>query len=68
MHFPDYTVVCVVFLGQGVDTLLSETGVQQGEAVGRYLRDITFNNVFASNLQRAVQVRQTDSFVFNVAV
>ncbi|XP_070785029.1 fructose-2,6-bisphosphatase TIGAR B [Enoplosus armatus] len=44
--------------GQGVDTLLSETGVQQGEAVGRYLRDITFNNVFASNLQRAVQTAE----------
>ncbi|XP_070709885.1 fructose-2,6-bisphosphatase TIGAR B [Pempheris klunzingeri] len=44
--------------GQGVDTLLSETGVQQGEAVGRYLRDISFNNVFASNLQRAVQTAE----------
>jgi len=41
-----------------VDTLLSETGVQQGEAVGQYLKDITFNKVFVSNLQRAVQVRQ----------
>lgn len=40
-----------------MDTVLSETGVQQGEAVGRYLADITFNNVFVSNLQRAKQVR-----------
>lgn len=46
---------------------MSDTGLEQGEAVGRYLRDITFNNVFASNLQRAVQVK-TDSFIFNVAV
>ncbi|XP_067346136.1 fructose-2,6-bisphosphatase TIGAR B [Channa argus] len=44
--------------GQGVDTALSETGVQQGEAVGRYLKDITFNNVFVSNLQRAVQTAE----------
>ncbi|XP_034382647.1 fructose-2,6-bisphosphatase TIGAR B [Cyclopterus lumpus] len=44
--------------GQGVDTPLSETGLKQGDAVGRYLRDITFNNVFASNLQRAVQTAE----------
>ncbi|XP_035533214.1 fructose-2,6-bisphosphatase TIGAR B [Morone saxatilis] len=44
--------------GQGVDTVLSETGFQQGEAVGRYLSDITFNNVFVSNLQRAVQTAE----------
>ncbi|TDG96597.1 hypothetical protein EPR50_G00230360 [Perca flavescens] len=44
--------------GQGVDTPLSETGVQQAEAVGKYLRDITFNNVFASNLQRAIQTAE----------
>ncbi|XP_044200006.1 fructose-2,6-bisphosphatase TIGAR B [Thunnus albacares] len=44
--------------GQGVDTLLSETGMQQGEAAGRYLTDITFNNVFVSNLQRAVQTAE----------
>lgn len=50
-------------VGQGVDTLLSETGAQQGEAVGRYLRDIPFNNVIVSNLQRAMQVRQTHSFL-----
>lgn len=52
----DVTVCCIS--GQGVDTPLSETGMQQGEAVGQYLKDITFNHVFASNLQRAVQVRQ----------
>ncbi|XP_040006830.1 fructose-2,6-bisphosphatase TIGAR B isoform X3 [Xiphias gladius] len=44
--------------GQGVDTPLSETGAQQGEAAGRYLKDITFNRVFASNLQRAVQTAE----------
>ncbi|KAI3366695.1 hypothetical protein L3Q82_009369 [Scortum barcoo] len=48
----------VATLRQGVDTLLSETGVQQCEAVGRYLRNIAFNNVFASNLQRAVQTAE----------
>ncbi|XP_076578821.1 fructose-2,6-bisphosphatase TIGAR B [Chaetodon auriga] len=44
--------------GQGVDTVLSETGLQQGEAAGRYLRDIPFNNVFVSNLQRALQTAE----------
>ncbi|KAM6961868.1 fructose-2,6-bisphosphatase TIGAR B [Tautogolabrus adspersus] len=44
--------------GQGVDTSLSETGMQQGEAVGRYLRGIPFNHVFVSNLQRAVQTAE----------
>nr|XP_019948065.1 PREDICTED: fructose-2,6-bisphosphatase TIGAR B-like isoform X1 [Paralichthys olivaceus] len=44
--------------GQGVDTSLSETGVLQGEAAGKYLKEISFNNVFASNLQRAVQTAE----------
>lgn len=63
--------LCVVTslscLGQGVDTVLSETGIQQCEAVGRYLRETRFNNIFVSDLQRAVQVRQKDTHkgVFN---
>ncbi|XP_013859705.1 fructose-2,6-bisphosphatase TIGAR B [Austrofundulus limnaeus] len=44
--------------GQGVDTPLSETGLQQGEAVGQYLKDVKFNKVFVSNLQRAVQTAE----------
>ncbi|XP_034529067.1 fructose-2,6-bisphosphatase TIGAR B [Notolabrus celidotus] len=44
--------------GQGVDTVLSEAGMEQGEAVGQYLRDIHFNRVFASNLKRAVQTAE----------
>uniref|UniRef100_A0A8C6T909 fructose-2,6-bisphosphate 2-phosphatase n=1 Tax=Neogobius melanostomus TaxID=47308 RepID=A0A8C6T909_9GOBI len=44
--------------GQGVDTLLSETGAQQGEAVGHYLKDIPFSTVFVSNLQRAIQTAE----------
>lgn len=44
--------------GQGVDTLLSETGVQQGEAVGHYLQDIPFSTVFVSDLQRAMQTAE----------
>ncbi|KAI4802890.1 hypothetical protein KUCAC02_006459 [Chaenocephalus aceratus] len=44
--------------GQGVDTPLSETGVQQAEAVGKYLRDIAFNYVFSSNLQRAIHTAE----------
>ncbi|KAM3858963.1 fructose-2,6-bisphosphatase TIGAR B [Diretmus argenteus] len=44
--------------GQGVDTLLSETGSRQAEAVGQYLRDLPFSNVFVSNLQRACQTAE----------
>ncbi|KAM8908188.1 fructose-2,6-bisphosphatase TIGAR B [Spinachia spinachia] len=44
--------------GQGVDTPLSETGLQQADAVGRYLRGITFNDVFASDLQRAIRTAE----------
>ncbi|XP_076015118.1 fructose-2,6-bisphosphatase TIGAR B [Genypterus blacodes] len=44
--------------GQGVDTSLSETGLQQAEAAGRYLRDLRFNNVFVSNLQRAQETAE----------
>ncbi|XP_017267134.1 fructose-2,6-bisphosphatase TIGAR B isoform X1 [Kryptolebias marmoratus] len=44
--------------GQGVDTPLSEVGVQQGEAVGQYLKDVRFNKVFVSNLQRAMQTAE----------
>ena len=42
--------------GQGVDTPLSEVGVQQAEAAGYYLQDLHFTNVFVSDLQRATQV------------
>lgn len=45
-------------LGQGLDTVLSETGIQQCEAVGRYLKDTKFSNIFVSNLQRTIQVRR----------
>lgn len=44
-------------LGQGIDAVLSETGIQQCEAVGRYLRDTKFSNVFVSDLKRTVQVK-----------
>ncbi|XP_051547008.1 fructose-2,6-bisphosphatase TIGAR B isoform X2 [Myxocyprinus asiaticus] len=44
--------------GQGIDTPLSDTGHLQAAAAGRYLRDLHFTNVFASNLQRAVQTAE----------
>ncbi|CAN9508408.1 unnamed protein product [Ophioblennius macclurei] len=44
--------------GQGVDTLLSDTGTKQGHAVGQYLRNIPFSCVFVSNLQRAMQTAE----------
>ena len=54
---PTSTVpVGLVLSGQGVDTSLSEPGLQQAEAAGLYLRELRFSNVFVSNLQRARQV------------
>ncbi|XP_014063801.1 fructose-2,6-bisphosphatase TIGAR B [Salmo salar] len=44
--------------GQGVDTSLSEPGLQQAEAAGLYLRELRFSNVFVSNLQRARQTAE----------
>lgn len=44
-------------LGQAIDSPLSETGLQQAEAAGRYLTDVTFSNVFSSDMLRAQQVR-----------
>ncbi|XP_051974131.1 fructose-2,6-bisphosphatase TIGAR B-like [Xyrauchen texanus] len=44
--------------GQGIDTPLSDTGHQQAAVAGHYLRDLHFTNVFASNLQRAVQTAE----------
>ncbi|KAL0962872.1 hypothetical protein UPYG_G00346600 [Umbra pygmaea] len=44
--------------GQGVDTPLSEPGLQQANAAGLYLRGIRFSNVFVSNLQRARQTAE----------
>ena len=42
--------------GQAIDPCLSEAGVQQAEAAGRYLRDVAFTNVFVSTMLRARQV------------
>ncbi|TWW64764.1 fructose-2,6-bisphosphatase TIGAR B [Takifugu flavidus] len=44
--------------GQGVDTVLSETGIQQCEVVGRYFRDTKFSNVFVSDLQRTIETAE----------
>uniref|UniRef100_A0A8B9RJ80 fructose-2,6-bisphosphate 2-phosphatase n=2 Tax=Astyanax mexicanus TaxID=7994 RepID=A0A8B9RJ80_ASTMX len=44
--------------GQGIDTPLSEVGKRQAEAAGHYLQDLRFTNVFASNLQRAIQTAE----------
>ncbi|KAB5571605.1 hypothetical protein PHYPO_G00226950 [Pangasianodon hypophthalmus] len=44
--------------GQGIDSPLSETGVQQAEAAGQYLQDVHFTNVFASDMKRAKQTAE----------
>lgn len=43
-------------LGQKIDSPLSEIGIQQSEAAGRYLGDVKFTNVFVSDMKRAKQV------------
>ncbi|XP_076878136.1 putative fructose-2,6-bisphosphatase TIGAR A isoform X2 [Brachyhypopomus gauderio] len=41
--------------GQGIDSPLSETGIQQSEAAGHYLQDVRFSDVFVSDMKRAKQ-------------
>ncbi|XP_040894410.1 probable fructose-2,6-bisphosphatase TIGAR A [Toxotes jaculatrix] len=45
--------------GQAIDSPLSETGLQQAEAAGRYLKDVKFSNVFVSDMLRAQQTAKT---------
>ncbi|XP_028263851.1 putative fructose-2,6-bisphosphatase TIGAR A [Parambassis ranga] len=44
--------------GQAIDSPLSETGLQQAEAAGLYLKDVKFSNVFVSNMLRARQTAE----------
>uniref|UniRef100_A0A4W4EUC9 TP53 induced glycolysis regulatory phosphatase a n=1 Tax=Electrophorus electricus TaxID=8005 RepID=A0A4W4EUC9_ELEEL len=44
--------------GQGIDSPLSETGIQQSEAAGQYLQDVRFTNVFVSDMKRAKQTAE----------
>ncbi|XP_072922437.1 fructose-2,6-bisphosphatase TIGAR-like [Hemitrygon akajei] len=41
--------------GQGVDEPLSQIGLKQAEAAGKFLSNIKFTHVFSSDLQRAKQ-------------
>ncbi|XP_029910510.1 putative fructose-2,6-bisphosphatase TIGAR A [Myripristis murdjan] len=45
--------------GQTIDSPLSEVGLQQAEAAGRYLKDVKFSNVFVSDMLRAQQTAET---------
>uniref|UniRef100_UPI0037E72F17 probable fructose-2,6-bisphosphatase TIGAR A n=1 Tax=Semicossyphus pulcher TaxID=241346 RepID=UPI0037E72F17 len=45
--------------GQAIDCPLSEIGLQQAEAAGRYLKDVKFSNVFVSDMLRAQQTAET---------
>ncbi|XP_030281291.1 putative fructose-2,6-bisphosphatase TIGAR A isoform X1 [Sparus aurata] len=45
--------------GQAIDCPLSETGLQQAEAAGCYLKDVTFSCVFVSDMLRAQQTAAT---------
>ncbi|KAL7862592.1 hypothetical protein SRHO_G00115760 [Serrasalmus rhombeus] len=44
--------------GQGIDSSLSEVGIQQAEAAGHYLQDVQFTNIFASDMKRAKQTAE----------
>ncbi|XP_070828860.1 probable fructose-2,6-bisphosphatase TIGAR A [Chaetodon trifascialis] len=44
--------------GQAIDSPLSETGLQQAEAAGRYLKDVKFTDVFVSDMLRARQTAE----------
>lgn len=52
-----YCLFPVIHKGQAIDSSLSETGQQQAEAAGQYLRDVRFSNVFVSDMLRAKQVQ-----------
>ncbi|XP_069484402.1 fructose-2,6-bisphosphatase TIGAR isoform X2 [Ambystoma mexicanum] len=45
--------------GQGIDEPLSETGFRQADAAGRFLSNVVFTHVFASDLIRAKQTAAT---------
>ncbi|XP_034542311.1 probable fructose-2,6-bisphosphatase TIGAR A [Notolabrus celidotus] len=45
--------------GQAIDCPLSETGLQQAEAAGHYLKEVKFSNVFVSDMLRAKQTAET---------
>ena len=53
-----YDLAMSLHPGQAIDSDLSETGLQQADAAGRYLRDVIFSNVFVSDMLRARQVRR----------
>ncbi|CAN9498711.1 unnamed protein product [Ophioblennius macclurei] len=44
--------------GQAIDSPLSEVGLQQADAAGRYLKDVKFTNVFVSDMLRAKQTAE----------
>ncbi|XP_054633874.1 probable fructose-2,6-bisphosphatase TIGAR A isoform X3 [Dunckerocampus dactyliophorus] len=44
--------------GQAIDSALSDVGLQQAEAAGRYLKDVKFTNVFVSDMLRARQTAE----------
>ncbi|XP_010796139.1 probable fructose-2,6-bisphosphatase TIGAR A isoform X2 [Notothenia coriiceps] len=45
--------------GQLIDAPLSESGLQQAEAAGCYLKHVLFSNVFVSDMLRARQTAET---------
>lgn len=62
-----YTFISFLHVGQTIDSGLSEIGLQQAEAAGRYLKDVLFSNVFVSDMLRAQQVPfwTLQSLIFN---
>lgn len=44
--------------GQAIDSPLSDMGLQQAEAAGRYLKDVKFTDVFVSDMLRARQTAE----------
>lgn len=47
-----------ILQGQAIDSHLSDTGRQQAEAAGLYLKDVTFTNVYVSDMLRAQQTAE----------
>jgi probable phosphoglycerate mutase len=50
---------CNQIQGRGIDASLNDTGIQQAQAIARYLQDVTIQRVISSSLKRSRQTATT---------
>ncbi len=49
---------CNQIQGRGIDASLNDTGVQQAQAIARYLQDMSIQRIFSSSLKRSRQTAE----------